>query len=163
MNNISVTLKLSQQQYIRAVIYLNYRRFRAYHTHLIGLIFITYTLFMFELSSEIELFNLVIGLLLFLFNPISLYFGARKMYRLPQSRISEALTYTFTSEQLSIKGETFTSEMTWSKLYKVVETKNWMLIYQNKGMANVLPKSAISAELPEIRRIIGLTGIKYKK
>ncbi|MFM2291398.1 MAG: hypothetical protein RIS29_1211 [Bacteroidota bacterium] len=162
MNNISVNTQLTQQQYINVLYLLNYRRFAAYTSHMVGLMFMLSSVALFATTGETMFSTFIIGGLVFLLNPALVYLNGVKSFKLPNNRVTEPLTFTFTPEQFSIKGETFVTEMTWNKLYKVVETKNWLLIYQNKGMANVLPKSAISAELPEIRRIIGLTGIKYK-
>lgn len=162
MNNISTTLKLSQQQYISVLYLLNYRRFTAYTSHMVGLMFMLSSVALLATTGETMLSTFIIGLLVFLLNPVLVYLNGIKSFKMPNNRVTETLTFTFSQEQFSIKGETFTTDMTWNKLYKVVETKNWLLIYQNKGMANVLPKSAISAELPEIRRIIGRANVKYK-
>ncbi|QEC69155.1 hypothetical protein FRZ67_18225 [Panacibacter ginsenosidivorans] len=55
--------------------------------------------------------------------PLLTYFTSRKNYT-TNNRISEPIEYTIENSGLSIKGESFTSTLTWDKLYKVSKTKN---------------------------------------
>jgi len=52
--------------------------------------------------------------------------------------------------------------MTWEKTYKVQELKDWFLIYQNKLVANVIPKSSTDLDIVEFRRIVKNQNVKSK-
>ena len=104
-------------------------------------------------------FNGISSLLLFFFPliililPFSIYRNAKKNFE-STPRIQEKINYEFTNEQIKISGESFTTELTWEKTYKVLELKNWILIYQNPRVANVIPKEAFGNNLGEFRELV---------
>ena len=61
-------------------------------------------------------------------------------------RASENIEYNFTDSHLLITGESFNSEMTWSKIYKVTKTKKWLLVWHSSQIANAIPLRLISSE-----------------
>jgi hypothetical protein len=63
---------------------------------------------------------------------------------------------------MKITGETFSSEMDWSKIYKVLELKNWILIYQSKLIANAIPKESFDDNLESFKEIVRNKNIKVK-
>ncbi len=83
---------------------------------------------------------LIFGMVFFVFR-FSLKNAYKKNYR-----SSENIDYNFTDNHLLISGESFSSEMTWDKIYKVTKTKNWILIWQSSQTANAIPLNLVSAE-----------------
>ena len=77
--------------------------------------------------------------------PILVYIYARKNYN-TNKRISESISYTFDKDTIQITGESFDSKFTWDKIYRVTESKNWILIWQNPQVANVVPKRDFQEE-----------------
>lgn len=69
--------------------------------------------------------------------------AARNFHAYPM--LAERMDYTFLPDTLDVKGESFTSTLTWDKIDKVVEQKDWFLIYQSAAMANLIPKSGMTA------------------
>jgi hypothetical protein len=57
-------------------------------------------------------------------------------------------------------GETFKSEMSWTKLYRVQELRNWILIYQSKTAANIIPKESFGEILSEFKRLVVESNVK---
>jgi hypothetical protein len=76
--------------------------------------------------------------------PLLVYYSAVKTYN-THSMLQEVIIYEMNEDQIRSTGESFSSEMDWSKLYKVEELKHWFLFYQNKQVANLIPKQAIGA------------------
>lgn len=75
--------------------------------------------------------------------------------------MSETIAYNFTDTHLGISGESFNSEMTWNKIYKVTQTKSWLLIWQNRQMANAIPLNLVSAEqLAALKEILTKNNTK---
>lgn len=61
-----------------------------------------------------------------------------------------------TEDEIKIRGESFYMEILWSKIYKIVEKKNWFLIYQNNLSAILIPKKELSpAQIKQIQEILG--------
>ena len=76
-------------------------------------------------------------------------------------RIRETIEYKFQSDFLEIKGESFSSQLTWEKIHKVTKTKNWLLIWQNRQSANVIPLRDIwEGDITTLKEI--LTNHKVK-
>jgi hypothetical protein len=89
---------------------------------------------------------LIFGALFFVFR-----YSIKKSYQ-KNFRSSESIEYNFTDSHLIITGESFNSEMTWNKIYKVTKTKNWLLIWHSSQIANAIPLRLVSSE--------GLTTLK---
>ena len=82
--------------------------------------------------------QLIIGLIV-IFIPISIYRSAKKSFS-SNGRLQEKMIYELTVDKIIITGETFKTEMDWTKLHKIQELKDWILIYNNKFNANIIPK-----------------------
>ena len=61
-----------------------------------------------------------------------------------------------------VRGETFTSEMDWSKIHKILELKDWVLIYQSNSTANIIKKEYFGEKIEEFRALVRNKGIKAK-
>ena len=83
---------------------------------------------------------LIFGGLFFVFR-----YSFKKAYQ-KNYRASENIEYNFTDSHLLITGESFNSEMTWSKIYKVTKTKKWLLVWHSSQIANAIPLRLISSE-----------------
>lgn len=74
--------------------------------------------------------------------PLITYFSAKKNYS-SNLRMTETIEYQFNEDNLVVKGESFNSQLSWDKIYKVTQTRNWILIWQNRQIANPIPKRDI--------------------
>lgn len=83
---------------------------------------------------------LIFGIFFFVFR-----YSFKKAYQ-KNYRASENIEYNFTDTHILITGESFNSEMTWNKIYKVTKTKNWLLIWQSSQIANAIPLRLISSQ-----------------
>jgi hypothetical protein len=107
--------------------------------------------------------QLIIGLIT-IFIPVSIFKSARKAFS-SHGRIQERMIYEFTLDKIIITGETFKTEMDWTKLYKIQELKDWILIYNTKLNANVIPKESFGEELIEFKKLVldNKTKSNFKK
>jgi hypothetical protein len=94
---------------------------------------------------------------------VTVYMNAKSSYK-SDGRISETITYEFDEEKIQVIGESFNSKLTWNKIYSVTENKDWVLIWQNRQIANVVPKRDFKdGELRTFKSIIKLqSGLKNK-
>lgn len=98
--------------------------------------------------------------IILIFLPISTYFTAKKNY-LSNKRISESIEYRFTENYLEIIGESFSSQYTWDKIYKVTKVKNWILIWHNRQVANPVPKRDVwEGKLADLKRMLEKHKVK---
>ena len=88
------------------------------------------------------------------------YFKLKTAYS-NNSRISETITYGFDKTNFNMAGESFKAELSWKKIYKVTLTKKWVLIWQNKQIANAIPKIDLpGSDLDELKDILTANGVK---
>ncbi|WP_276502864.1 YcxB family protein [Terrimonas pollutisoli] len=91
--------------------------------------------------------------------PLLQYFASKRDYT-SNKRISETIEYQFGKDLLFVKGESFTAQLTWDKIYKVSKTKNWLLIWQNKQVANVIPRRDIwEGDIIELKEILQIHNV----
>ncbi len=89
-----------------------------------------------------------------------MYFGIRRSYT-GNKRAGETIAYSFADENLVIQGESFRSELSWDKVYKVSTSKNWLLVWQNRQIANAIPKASIpEGGLTVIKNVLDKNGVK---
>lgn len=94
--------------------------------------------------------------------PAMTYFAAKKNYA-TNHRISENIEYIFEEDHLQIKGSSFTTQLTWDKLYKVTETKNWIFIWHTAQTANPIAKKDIWEEqVAELKVLLDIHNVKNK-
>jgi len=98
----------------------------------------------------------------FVFIIIRSYFRLKNAFY-SNKKIQEEITYTFTHENIQTKGETFEGDFAWNTVYKIKETKDWLLIYQSKTTMNMVPKKYFSdSQISELRNMIKKSNVKAK-
>src|SRR5436190_15709847 len=71
------------------------------------------------------------------------------------NHLTEPLEIEFTKSEIKMQGRSFYTEIKWENIFKIVEHKNWFLIYQNTLSAIVIPKNDFQkGELDEFIRIV---------
>jgi len=108
-------------------------------------------------------FQFFFGIFTLIGIPCSVYFSAKRNFKASE-RLQEEIEYELTNEKFKLTGSSFSNEMTWDKTYKIQELKNWFLIYQNRKVANLIPKRNLSLEQTEYLRNLFKTfkNIKLK-
>jgi len=114
-----------------------------------------------SIFSNHDYFPAVIFLfILLIFTPLHTYISAVRNFK-ASNRGSETIEYHFDNEYLSVKGESFNAQLSWDKIYKVTQTKNWILIWQNRQAGNPIPKGNISEEqIGELKEILDNHKVK---
>ncbi len=162
MNKISISTKLSLQDTININYYFYYSRWYVKVFTGVGLLLmINYFFPQFESERQEE--NLIFGLIVTILIPISIYFSSRMKFK-TNARIQEEIIYEFDEEHINVIGNSFSSSQSWEKIYKVSESKNWILIWNDRQSANPIPKRDISEE--ELMTLKGIVirhpGLKNK-
>jgi hypothetical protein len=146
--------KLTFSQYLKLMFTMTYRKPITVLLSLCGLtMFIGSVLYFLNFTmpvDKIPYFQLIFGFSIVALLPFSIYRSARKNYS-THGRLQERIIYNLTEERIAITGETFSSELSWEKTYKIEEFKNWILIYQNSNIANIIPKTAFGENLTEFK------------
>ncbi len=156
MDKIILTTKLSIEDYVKINYHLLYRKWKFKLMTGIGIFMLISLFFTFDSFKEFPWVQLLLGLFLTVGQAISVYFSAKKNYK-SNGRISERINYEFDRENIKVTGESFEAKSTWDKIYSVTENKDWILIWQNQQVANVVPKRDFKeGELQALKNIVSL-------
>lgn len=152
MHPIRVVTKIELKDYISLIYRLTYRRPFILIMSISGcIVMLSSIMSIIALYSgilsehEFRYSELIYGLVLTVGIPFLTYLSARKGFK-SNERLHEQITYEFTEESVKVTGESFSSEFTWAKTNRVKELKEWILIYQNKIIAHIIPKKSFSPE-----------------
>jgi hypothetical protein len=142
MLNLPVKVKLTKRDFVNVTFVLLYRKISVLIVTVMGSLLLLGGIVV-SLYLEKNPLSLMGGPLLMVgIFPLLTYIAAIKSYS-SNGRSSEEMEYYFNESFLTIKGESFSSEFSWSKVYKVTKTKNWLLIWHNKQVANPIPMNNI--------------------
>lgn len=143
MNSITLNVKLSLNEYVKASYYIYYKQPSAIIVTLISILFTIGIVKALIEGTSVETIAIVFALVGIII-PFFMYFSLKKNYH--KVRIDELMTYVVDNENIHIKGMTFDTTFTWNKICKVSETRNWVLIWQTKYTANVIPKKYLTTD-----------------
>jgi len=162
---MTIETKFDFKSYLRLMYNLTYRKPLMMYLTVSGLMMFIISFLYFlgsnSLFVEPPYFSFVFGLFIIAFLPFSIYRSAKRNFS-SHGRLQEKIIYEFTDEKIRIIGETFNSEMDWEKTYKVLELKNWILIYQNRQIANILPKDSFGENLLGFKDLVKRKNIRSK-
>lgn len=108
-----------------------------------------------------DYFSLLFPLFFIAIMFISVYRSSKRNYD-SNGRINERIIYEFNYDKIIVTGESFSGESDWKNVYKVVELKNWILIYQQRTSVNIITKSAFGYELDTFKQMVKLNNVKAK-
>lgn len=157
---MTVHTKLTKKDYINASLTVMFSRpFVRYFLVIIFLIALINTVSGISNGAN-PLSGILPPLIILILYSSFVYFSVGKAYT-SNARASESMEYSFEEGNLIIKGESFKSELSWDKVLKVTQTKNWLLVWQNRQIANAIPKRDIPAGLPAgLKAILAKNGVK---
>lgn len=164
---IEIHTKLELKDYLKLSRTLMFRRgivivFMIIGVYAIAVSLITRLWFPQTFHNSGGLYTLLLGVFILLSYPVINYFNSKKIFN-SHARLKEEITYQFTDENIKIAGESFSGEKTWDKVYKILELKDWILIYENKFVATILKKASFSSEqLQAFKNLVKSKNIKAK-
>ena len=168
---MNIQIKLTFKDYLRLMLALTYKKIFIWFMTIIGSIVLLVGLLSLigaivgnETSSFIDsLVSILIGLVFTAFIPFLVYLNAKRSYS-SNAMIKENIIYEFNQDSMKLKGESFSSEVSWDSIFKVEEIKEWILIYQSKVLVTIIPKNAMNPDqIAELKGIFtSRPGIKIK-
>ncbi len=166
MKNIEVKVNVTKRQYLKFMFGRAYRRFAFIFITLAGLAMLVMTALYYKGDVESvapPYFQLGFGLFSVVGIPLLMYYQALKNYK-TNMLLKEKSIYLFDSKSVKITGDNFNSDLPWKAMYRVKESSNWILLYQNRQVANLLPKCCFSKQqLSDFRNLVSsVDGLKIR-
>ncbi|KPM32538.1 Hypothetical protein I595_956 [Croceitalea dokdonensis DOKDO 023] len=155
---MNITTQLNYENYAALMVQLFYKRGLVIATVVLGAIF-----FLIGILALVFLYDKVPFLYMLIFIGVGLWLvvlpyvtvkikSKRDFYS--NQMLQQKMEYEFLEDKIILRGDTFSTEMQWAKLHKVVETKDWLLLYQSNSLANLIPKESIGEQLVELKALI---------
>ncbi|MEO8088532.1 MAG: YcxB family protein, partial [Bacteroidota bacterium] len=106
------------------------------------------------------IYQFITLILISIVQPLVIYNTIWRNYK-SSTHLGELLEIELTKNEIKIHGESFFLEVKWGKIFKIVEHRNWFLIYQNTLSAIVIPKNDFhGGELEDFIEILkGITNV----
>jgi len=163
---MTIKTKLTFNEYLNLIFLLTYRKPVNILLSIIGLVmFFGAILYFIGVSLPIDeppYIALLLGFLIVVVSPLSTYIASRRAFY-SHTSLRETIMYEFEDDKIRVTGEAFNSELTWSSIYKVLELKHWILIYQSKVIANIIPKQSFQGtQLTDFRELVKNSNVKAK-
>jgi hypothetical protein len=155
---MKLKVKVTIRQYLKIVLSLAYTK-----PMMIFLICFAFLLILWIALYHLEILNLpepviyqyITLLLIGVVQPAVIFTTIIRNYY-SSNHLRETLEMDLTGDEIKIRGESFYMEILWPKIYKIVEKKNWFLIYQNNLSAILIPKKELLPEqIKQIQEILG--------
>lgn len=152
-----VKTKLLFRNYLRLIFITTFRNPWLIFLSCIGLIMLVSSIFYF-IGFEMPFENppywqIILGFFIVVVIPFSIFYYAKRNY-LSNKWLHENITYDISDDKLKIIGESFTSEFNWDNTLKILELKNWILVYQDRLVVNLIPKDCFGNDLIHFKEII---------
>jgi hypothetical protein len=106
-------------------------------------------------------FHLLFSIGILVSFPLIIYRASKRNYY-SNARLQEKIIYEFSDDRIYINGESFSADMDWEKIHSVEILKKWILIYQSKVTAHILPKSTFGNELGDFYKILQKNAVKMR-
>src|SRR5688572_8952059 len=91
--------------------------------------------------------------LIFVVQPLVVFWMIKRNFD-SSNHLGEQLEINVTQTEINVRGESFYLEITWNKVFKIMEVKNWFLIYQNNLTAILISKDDLTKkEMEELKMI----------
>lgn len=101
-----------------------------------------------------EIYQYITLLLIAVVQPIAIYLTIKRNYD-SSNHLGEQLEINVTEGEIKITGESFYTELLWNKIFKVDESPNYFLIYQNNLSAIIIAKKDMTElEIQEFKNIL---------
>ncbi|HUS03206.1 MAG TPA: YcxB family protein [Chitinophagaceae bacterium] len=101
-----------------------------------------------------QIYQYITLVLITVVQPLVIYFTIKQNYY-SSNHLGEQLEIQLTPGEIKMHGQSFYTEITWKKIYKIDELTNWFLIYQNSLSAIIIPKASFhGSQLQEFKKIL---------
>lgn len=98
------------------------------------------------------LLYLVLGVVFLVYVPVSLNLRSKQQIRNSEI-LKQALHYKIDDAGIHVSQGEQTADLDWKQIYKMVSTKNSLLIYSNRVNAYVIPRQAVGQQY---EKVVGL-------
>lgn len=153
---MTIKTKISFKEYCRLLFHLTYKRTILKVIVGVGLAMIIWILGYYLHILPVpkpEIYQYITLTLIAVAQPTAIYWIVKRNYD-SSNHLGEQLEIDITQDEISIRGESFYTELGWNSIFKVEEEAKYFLIYQNTLSAIIISKKYLTKmETEEIKNI----------
>lgn len=105
-----------------------------------------------QMATDQIFIHIGLGVLFLVYVPVSLWLGAKKALQ-KNSVLASTLHFEFTESMIRVTQGQDKAEFKWENIYKMISTKDLVLIYTNRIHAYVIPKLQIEKNYIELVKL----------
>lgn len=160
-----IETRLDFKMYLKLMYILTYRKPIMIFLTIVGFTMLFFSILYLigfnTLYENTPYFQIIFGFVIMMYLPFSIYLSSKRNFS-THKNLQEKIIYDFNDDKIKLIGETFNSEMDWMNVYKIIELKDWFLIYHNRQVANFVPKDSFGSNLNEFKDLVKRKGLKAK-
>lgn len=160
-SNMVIKTQLSQKDFINASVVLTFKKISTKLLMAFGILYLLFTIYLAIIDPDDAYFTMFLVPLALIFAPVVMTcFFAILNYK-TNRRSGEPLEYILGDDYLSIKGESFNTQLSWEKIYKVTQTKQWIFIWHNRLVANPISKqNLLASDIDSLKTTLDFHRVK---
>lgn len=159
---VEFDITLTSKDMYRFNMYQVYSGFHGWFSIIVSIIiFVVAGLTYGELEITYTILYIAFGIIFLVYMPVSLFL--RSKHSLAASEVlSKPLHYTVGEEGFTVSQGEAKAELPWKQIYKMVSTKNYVLVYSNRTNAYVIPRAQLGEKYPVLAKIAADKLEKYR-
>jgi hypothetical protein len=91
----------------------------------------------------------------------AVYRRSKRHYNSNQA-VQQEMQYEFDADVIRSASKISSGETKWTSVHKVLELKNWVIIFLSNATACMIPARDFGTQLPEFRTLVKNTGVKAR-
>jgi len=155
MDRISISQSLSQEEFVRFSLNRYFKRpiILIFYSIFAILSLLTFSFNLIDPQTDFPFIYPLLIILLIL--PVAVYFSARRIYQ-SNYAMQAFVRYQFSDDQIKADSDKFAYTQSWDLVYQAEESKNWILLYNNRLNAIYLKKESFEdpADLEILKAIL---------
>lgn len=165
---VKISTQLTLDDFKNYNFYALYRNKTVWVLRIIGGVIILFALLALfsEAPSMTDIFtSLVMGLILVSLSPLMIILFAKRNFS-SNKELSEPIAYEFDEHSVSSASAYAQTKTPWANLFKVAVSKNWLILYRSRQVANIIPvRYFTQQQIDKIKQFVLLNKVKanFKK
>ena len=107
------------------------------------------------------LIHVGLGILFILYVPVSLWLSAKRTLK-KNSELSNTLHFVFSENAISVMQGEEKAEFQWENIYRMISTRELVLIYTNRINAYIIPRKQMGTQYAELKQLASKKLEKYR-
>ncbi len=159
---IEFDITLTPKDMYRFNLYQTYTGFQGWFSIIVSIfIFVSAGLTYGEVTLTRTVLYIVLGIVFLFYMPVTLYLRSKHNV-IASDVLKNALHYSVTDKGFAVSQNEASAELPWEQIYKMISTKNNVLVYSSRINAYVIPRQQLGETYQELAKLAKEKLPKYR-